>query len=272
MKDSSEDPEYWRSFPFDDLVVRVAVLHAQRRELTERIYETQVTAARRAVADLFIAGKGLEVGAGSRPFPIPPHADCYYGDIRDGEQLNRYFNTDRTTLDGFIDAQTLDGVRAASQDFIISSHVIEHLEDPIGSIRATMDALKPGGIFLLVVPDMEKTHDHLRPPTPLSHVIADSRDGGAATRLQAYEEHVRYVHPAITGETIPEDEVPKHVDGIARARMDVHFHCWTASGFRELLEHCAPSMNFQIVGQTAVVNENIFVLKRRPCPSAQTDA
>lgn len=228
----------------------------------EQLYAAQVTAARRAVADLFIAGRGLELGAGSRPFPIPPHAVCYYGDIRDQEQLSRYFDTGNTALDGFIDAQTLEGVPAASQDFIISSHVIEHLEDPIGSIRATINALKPGGIFLLAVPDMEKTHDHLRPPTPLAHLIQDSRDGGRSTRLQAYEEHVRFVHPAITDETIPEDEVPNHVAGIERARMDVHFHCWTAAGFRELLEYCVRSMGFRIVGQTFVINENIFVLKR----------
>ena len=96
---------------------------------------------------------------GIAPFPLPEGARCQYGDIRDRAALNKYFANDRISLTGHVDAQTYAGVAPASLDFVISAHVIEHLFDPIGAIRAAVSMLKPRGVFLCVVPDMEKTWD-----------------------------------------------------------------------------------------------------------------
>lgn len=90
-----------------------------------------------------------------------------------------------------IDAQTLGGTADASLDFVLSAHVIEHLQDPLGSIRAAMRCLRPGGSLLLAVPDMRHTFDRERSPTPLSHLPGDLEDGGEGTRLEAYEEFIR---------------------------------------------------------------------------------
>lgn len=40
----------------------------------------------------------------------------------------------------------------ASQDYIISSHVIEHLPDPISAFFAWSWLLKPGGTVFMIVP------------------------------------------------------------------------------------------------------------------------
>ncbi len=263
MEHIDETAAYWMPYPHDDLALRVAVLHAQRRQQQADQNEAEIHVARRAFAAAFVRGSGIEVGAGSRPFPIPAGVQCYYGDVRDAGQLTEYFGTDRVTVSGEIDAQTMANVPLASQDFIISAHVIEHLWNPIGAIEAAVSRLKPGGHFLLVVPELTATWDRMRPSTTLEHMLADWKDGGEGTRLQAYIEHTRYVHPLLTGETIPEHQIETTARAVMDAGMDLHVHAWQTRGFRELLDHLAPRLGFEVVAELTNVSENLFVLHRR---------
>lgn len=267
MPQADESPDFWLPFAHDDLAARCATLHAERRQREGAVAEAEVQAVRRTLAQVFLRGQGVEVGAGSRPFPVPPQARCRYGDIRDQAQLADYFGTDRVSVEGRIDAQTMAGVPPDSLDFVISAHVIEHLDDPLGAIRATVQVLRPGGVFLLVVPEMTRTWDCRRPPTPLAHLLRDSVDGGQGTRLQAYVEHVRHVHPQITGEVIPEDAVMDHARATMAAGMDLHVHAWREADFRELLDHLAPRTGFAVEAALSVQNENLYVLRRGGVPA-----
>ena len=132
-----------------------------------------------------------------------------------------------------IDAQTLAGIADASLDFVISAHVIEHLRDPIGAIVSAIRVLKPGGIHLLVVPEMRRTFDRDRPETSVAHVLADFRDGGIGTCRDGYEEHLRYVHPILTGQRYSEEEIQRQATEAARLwpKYGAHFHAWTRAGF-----------------------------------------
>ena len=51
--------------------------------------------------------------------------------------------------------------------FIVSSHNFEHLPNPIRFLRGVQDALKPGGILSMAIPDFRATFDHFRSPTRL---------------------------------------------------------------------------------------------------------
>ncbi|WP_323118989.1 class I SAM-dependent methyltransferase [Burkholderia alba] len=218
--------------------------------------------AGRQYATRFIAGQGVEVGAGSRPFPLPADAECYYGDVRDRSNLARYFDTEHVIVDGTIDAQAMTGIAGGSLDFVISAHVIEHLFDPVGSILASIKCLRLGGVFVLVVPEMTRTFDQLRPPTTVEHAMRDASDGGSGTMYQAYEEHVRYVHTYLTGEQIPLQDVPQHVDRIMTAKMDIHVHAWRERDFFALLRRLSTSGGFRVVHRRSAGNENLYVLER----------
>ena len=155
--------------------------------------EKQIQRTRLAIAARFLKGNGLEVGAGSRPFPVPADVQITYGDIRDRRTLETYFNTNNIQAGNEIDAQTFAGLETNRFDFVISAHVIEHLLDPVGSIIQAIRILKPGGILILVVPDMRETFDCNRPETSLEHALRDYQDGGVNSMRQGYEEHLRYV-------------------------------------------------------------------------------
>lgn len=69
----------------------------------------------------------------------------------------------------------LDG----SVDFVINSHVIEHLWDSIGTLKEWHRVLKPGGILFLIVPHRDRTFDRDRPRTSLLELIKRHRTGGS---------------------------------------------------------------------------------------------
>ena len=58
-------------------------------------------------------------------------------------------------------------------DFVISSHCIEHLANPLRGLAEWIRVLKPGGILVLVFPHKDRTFDHRRPVTSLNHLAED---------------------------------------------------------------------------------------------------
>lgn len=257
-----EDPTFWLRYSLEDLSARVAALHHQRRQWLESIPPREVEIARRTVSDLFIHGHGIEAGAGARPFPIPLGANCFYGDIRDSEKLKAYFKVDEVAVDGSIDAQTYAGIEDNSLDFVISAHVIEHLENPLGSIENAVRVLKPGGIHLLVVPDLRSTFDRHRQPTPLNHLIRDATDGGAGSRINDYAGFLRDVARPEWGNQTPGEELERVAVEMSERNQDIHFHAWTTETFLDALEYACLGCAFHIIGSAFVINENIFVLRK----------
>lgn len=63
-----------------------------------------------------------------------------------------------------------------SQQFVLNSHVIEHLEDPIGAVEEWLRVLKPpsakggGGYVYMIVPDMRRTPDKEEKETDLAEI------------------------------------------------------------------------------------------------------
>jgi SAM-dependent methyltransferase len=228
--------------------------------------EPEVQLARRKIGERFIEGRGIEVGAGSRAFSLLAGAEVLFGDIRDKASLQSYFSAAEVATGSCIDAQTFASLPDSSVDFIISAHVIEHLRDPIGAIVSGFRVLRPLKIYLLVVPDMRFTFDRNRPETTVEHVMRDFTDGGENSCYQAYQEHLRFVHPYLTGKNYDEAEIDRQSRECARRwrEFDIHFHAWTRPGFEALLKAAAQLVPFHIEEIVSVANENIFVLRKLP--------
>jgi hypothetical protein len=111
---------------------------------------------------------------------------------------------------------------------------------------------------------MELTFDRNRPETTVDHAVRDYTDGGESTCRVAYEEHLRHVHPYLTGESYPEAEIQRQADEAAQRwrELDVHFHAWTRRGFEDLLAATTRLASFTVEAAASVENENIFVLRK----------
>ena len=138
----------------------------------------------------FFRGKaGLEIGGPSPIFgrrgalPVYPMAaqidNCNFarstvweGQVVEGET----FVFDRRKPPGrqFVaEACRLTMVDDEAYDFVLSSHCLEHLADPLGGLAEWMRVLRPSGVLALVVPHRDATFDHRRPVTSLQHLLDD---------------------------------------------------------------------------------------------------
>jgi SAM-dependent methyltransferase len=62
-------------------------------------------------------------------------------------------------------------------DYIVASHVIEHIDDIVGWLKDIESVLKPGGILSLVIPDKRFTFDITRDESRPSEIIGAYIDG-----------------------------------------------------------------------------------------------
>jgi SAM-dependent methyltransferase len=133
----------------------------------------------------FLANKdGLEIG-GPSPFfcrnrLVPVYDRCRQIDSINfaGEtlwnntaarpDLGANFHTRYVT-----DACDLSVIPHETYDFVLASHVLEHIANPLRALQEFKRVLKPEGVMLIVVPEKRNTFDHRRPFTPFEHIEAD---------------------------------------------------------------------------------------------------
>jgi SAM-dependent methyltransferase len=60
-------------------------------------------------------------------------------------------------------------------DFVLASHVLEHVANPLRALEEWRRVLRPGGTMLVIVPDRRATFDHRRTPTRFEHLEEDFR-------------------------------------------------------------------------------------------------
>lgn len=81
-----------------------------------------------------------------------------------GAKFGRQYMTDACDLSVILDE---------TYDFVMASHVLEHIANPLRALQEFKRVLKPGGVVLILVPDKRYTFDHRRPFTPFEHIKAD---------------------------------------------------------------------------------------------------
>jgi SAM-dependent methyltransferase len=77
----------------------------------------------------------------------------------------------------FIDDLTLSPIGDDAYDAVMSSHVIEHIANPLLAFAAWARIVRPGGHLLMVTPHYQGTFDRRRPVTPLAHMVEDHERG-----------------------------------------------------------------------------------------------
>lgn len=132
---------------------------------------------------------GLEIGGPSRLFRprggLPAYAwagrldnvnfaaaTAWESGLHDGGQFR--FNPARPPGRQYLrEATALAGLDDAAYDFLLSSHCLEHVANPLAALREWRRITRPGGHLLLVLPNPVHTFDHRRPLTTLTHLRTD---------------------------------------------------------------------------------------------------
>jgi len=181
-----------------------------------------------------LVGDGLELGPGHVPFPLPVSGTTVRYVDRWEPDTNRALFPEldgadfpRPDVVADLDRDGLRSLADASADFVVASHVLEHVADPLGILDEIHRVLRTGGIAIILVPDRRTTFDANRPPTPLDHLVAEHIAGVTGVSDEHIVEFVRAVSGA----------EPSATDIELHRRRSIHVHCWTEDEFVAVLEY-----------------------------------
>lgn len=209
-------------------------------------------------------GRGLEIGPSHNP--VAPK--------REGFRVEVVDHADRATLVGKyrghgVDVDLIEDVdfvwsgesyaeltgKSSHYDWIIASHVIEHVPDLVGFVKACAEVLHDGGVLALAVPDKRFCFDRFRALTGLQGLVdahLEGRRDHSPGSVADYSLNVVALRGRIgwkPGEALAATTADfGFVHGAEDAKAaiqarpgdlsyrDIHAWCFTASSFRLLVE------------------------------------
>lgn len=156
-----------------------------------------------------INGRGLEIGPSHNPL-VPKSSGasiesidyCDAATLREKYKnapvdLSRIEEVDYIVKNGSI-AQTVN--RSAYYDYIVASHVIEHVPDLIVFFRDCQTLLKPDGVLVLAVPDKRYCFDVFQPLSSTGAVLQAHYDRRTRPSLGSIFDELAY-NAVSTGST-----------------------------------------------------------------------
>jgi SAM-dependent methyltransferase len=128
---------------------------------------------------------------------------------------------------------------------VITSHVLEHVANPVAALAEWYRVLRPGGIIYLVVPDRRRTWDHSRPLTPVTHLLEDFERGTTAADATHIDEFALGIDWTQFSPATPQPDVATTRATLARGmheavargeQINIHFHTFEEGNVLALLE------------------------------------
>lgn len=202
-------------------------------------------------------GKGVEIGPGPRPQVLPTDSvDVSYVEQTHPERWGElYGGGAEISFDPILASRYVVGdanripAEAGSLDFIFSSHVFEHLANPLGHLEQWARLLKPGGRIVMVIPDYIGSKDFLMEETALDELLSEYRAGSFEVTSQHYQAYGRARESAEMAERLEAASASIHVHFYSNAGMS-RVCRWAVEnlGYGAFsIEHVQNSKDFHVV-------------------------
>jgi len=208
-------------------------------------------------------GHGIEIGPGLHP-QIKPQADnlvesVLYVEQQSADDWRALYagkqEIDRSLWDdyrqGTADKLPVDD---DSLDFIFSSHVFEHLANPIGHLRHWGRKLKAGGLVLAIVPELGGAKDYRQHASSLAELLEEDTLGLWEPGRHHYE---RYVRNTIS---------TANAEAWLQEKRSIHVHFYTPESVSDVLRHACERLGFARFDVLSTPNQKEFhfVLEKAP--------
>lgn len=180
---------------------------------------------------------GTEIGAGASPVPgldpAPIYVDCFKSFGAAPNRADYYGHACRLPFHDH------------ALDYVVASHVLEHVANPVAALAEWYRVVQPGGIIYLVVPNRTATFDHTRELTPVDHLLNDFLAGTTACDRTHIDEFATKVDWFRFAPDAPPEEEAQQRSQYARGLhetvdrgedINIHFHTFEPSTLRTLLE------------------------------------
>jgi hypothetical protein len=145
-------------------------MHEKRREFFNSLIENQ-------------KGLGIEIGPLDNPIVVRDDlsegCEILYADHLTTEELKEKYRKDASIdLTRLVEVDLINALGDYSSeldgrlvDYVVASHVVEHVPNPILWLQMLFKVIRPGGFVFLVVPDKRFTFDFQRPTTTLGEML-----------------------------------------------------------------------------------------------------
>jgi hypothetical protein len=152
----------------------------------------------------FGQGHGLEIGPLHRAIVERGKGDVSYLDLRDRDGLVAHYAAEGPGVDvslipeiDFVlnqpDGRTISLAEAAKAgapfDWVVASHVMEHVPDEIGWLADLAELVADDGALVLALPDKRYTADLHRPPTTVGQMLEAHLDQDERPSVRAVYDH-----------------------------------------------------------------------------------
>lgn len=232
---------------------------------------------------------GVEIGPLTNPTVTRDQGRVYYIDHATTEDLQaKYANDPNVDISKIVDVDYVWGEKSLLEltqahqpfDYLIASHVIEHVPDLIGWLEEIRTILKPGGILSFAIPDKRQCFDYKRQTTRLCDVfeayLYRSRKPSPRQIFDHVASVVHFQGMHAWGETVDETAEFTHhnslhdAQAIAKAAFESgayhDVHCWvfTPASFFKLFEELAQLglLKFEVVQFYETVGCEFYVSLR----------
>ena len=189
---------------------------------------------------------GVEIGPLAFPIVRKMDGDITYVDFTDAESLReKYREAGTVPLHEIVEVDAIWGSNTLQQaingrqvDYVIASHVVEHVPDLLAWLTELRAVLKPTGQIRLAVPDKRFCFDYLRRETEIADVLSAHLAGARAPQPHRILDFVlNYVDidraaawngTLDTGSLACKTSIPSALD-LARQSINgkyIDVHCW----------------------------------------------
>ncbi len=180
-------------------------------------------------------GRGVEIGPGHQPQIMPgPLVDVHYVEETSVETwIGMYDKEGKRKTDPALWSRYIIGsadrlpVEDGSLDFVFSSHVLEHLVNPLRHLEHWSRKLNPEGVVACVVPDAMGCKDYV---FDLSDPAVWEAEYAADARTPTRDHYVRYA----AGRRLAASEV----DRMMATGFSLHVHFYSRENILFLLDSC----------------------------------
>ena len=185
-------------------------------------------------------GKGIEIGPGPKPQVMASEdVDVTYVEQSAPKDWARLYNkegnydVDAALWDRYQigDACNLPAANN-SLDFIFSSHVFEHLANPLGHLDYWASKLKANGKVLGIVPDLAGCKDYVQVPSPMSELLREQATGSMEPTLAHYARWAKHHRPG------------RDPAEFYEAKRSIHVHYYTNRNMTDVLQHAVDHLGY----------------------------